>query len=155
MRICKYPPQGCRSMTGQLPLFGLKPTSVETVIHETNKSGSSVILMIETVDSVDRVSEIAAVEGVEGLLIGSNDLSIELGVPGDFQSEKFRSALRKVSVACKRNGKAMGLAGIYEMPELQAWAIEELEVRFMLVQQDSGILARGGEKCVEAVTMLA
>lgn len=141
-------------MTGQLPLFGLKPTNVQTVIEETNKSGSSVILMIETADSVEKADEIAAVEGVEGLLIGSNDLSIELGVPGNFQDEKFRYALRKVSEACKKNRKVMGLAGIYEQPELQTWAIEELGVRFMLVQQDSGILAGAGKRCVEALNTL-
>lgn len=141
-------------MTGQLPLFGLKPTAVSTVMEETNSSGSSVILMIETSESVEKVDEIAAVEGVEGLLIGSNDLSIELGVAGDFWSEAFCSALRKVSEACKKHGKIMGLAGIYEQAEYQSWAIEQLGVRFMLVQQDSGILAGAGKRCVEDVNRL-
>ncbi|KAH8880216.1 Phosphoenolpyruvate/pyruvate domain-containing protein [Thozetella sp. PMI_491] len=154
MRICKYPPQGCRSMTGQLPLFGMAPTSIATITEETNKHGSSVILMIETKESIEKADEIASVEGVDALLIGSNDLSIELGVPGDFRSEKYRSALERVSAACKKHGKFMGLAGIYDQPELQTWAITELGVCFILGQQDSGLLANGGKKCVEALSQI-
>ncbi|CAG9989375.1 unnamed protein product [Clonostachys byssicola] len=154
VQICKYPPQGCRSMTGQLPLFSLKPTPTSRVISETNAQGSSVILMIETKESVEKIDEIAAVTGVEVLLIGSNDLSIELGCAGQFQDEAFRSALAAVSAACQKHGKVFGLAGIYDAPELQSWAINTLSAGFILCQQDSGILAGGGKKCAEAVAAL-
>ncbi|KAI1777394.1 hypothetical protein F4818DRAFT_439749 [Hypoxylon cercidicola] len=46
--------------------------------------------MIETVESIQNIDEIATVPGVEMLLIGSNDLSIELGVPGHFKSKEFQ-----------------------------------------------------------------
>ncbi|MDE9440040.1 hypothetical protein EWS82_13265, partial [Staphylococcus xylosus] len=88
-----------------------------------NISASSVIVMIETKDAVENVDEIAAVEGVDVLLVGSNDLSIELGVPGGFQTPAFRSALESVSKACRRHGKTMGLAGLYDNYEIQNWAI--------------------------------
>ncbi|KAF0318943.1 hpcH/HpaI aldolase [Colletotrichum asianum] len=91
--ISKYPPKGVRSMTGQLPLFGLRPTAVEQIINDTNSLGSSVILMIETRDSVENVDAIAAIDGVDMLLIGSNDLAIELGVPGQFSSKEYRTVL--------------------------------------------------------------
>lgn len=77
-------------MTGQLPLFSLRPIPQDRVIEESNTSASSVIVMIETKDAVENVDEIAAVEGVDVLLVGSNDLSIELGVPGGFQTPAFR-----------------------------------------------------------------
>lgn len=149
--ISKYPPQGVRSMTGQLPVFELKPTPAATIVSETNARGSSVILMIETRESIDKVEEIAAVEGVDVLLIGSNDLAIELGVPGDFASKEYRDALEKVSAACKKHGKVFGLAGVYDAPELQSWALNDLGARFILGQQDSGLLAGGAKKCVGAI----
>ncbi|CAH0052338.1 unnamed protein product [Clonostachys solani] len=152
--ISKYPPIGCRSMTGQLPAFSLKPTPAATVIQESNISGSSVFLMIENKESIDHIDEIAAVEGVDVLLIGSNDLSIELGVPSAFTSERFRSALEKVSAACKKHGKIMGLAGIYDQPEIQDWAINTLGVRYLLCQQDSGLIAGGAVKCAAAVAAI-
>lgn len=154
VKICKYPPHGCRSMTGQLPIFRLRPMPIPTVIEESNAHASTVVLMIETKDSIDNVNEIAAVEDADVLLIGSNDLSIELGVPGDFKSQPFRDALTAVSQACKKYGKTMGLAGIYDWPDLQAWAIDELGVRVILAQQDSGLLVGGGKKCVQALKKL-
>ncbi|USP82133.1 hypothetical protein yc1106_09407 [Curvularia clavata] len=149
--ISKYPPLGKRSMTGQLPLFGLKTTHQDQIISESNSRGSSVFLMIETKESIDNVGDIASVEGVDVLLIGSNDLAIELGVPGQFESQKFRSALAKVSEACRKHGKIMGLAGIYGQPVIQDWAVNELGVGFILVGQDSGFIAATAKESVRAV----
>ncbi|KAF6818239.1 HpcH/HpaI aldolase [Colletotrichum musicola] len=149
--ISKYSPLGIRSMTGQLPLFNLRPTPVGTIVFETNATGSSVILMIETRRSVEQVDSIAAVDGVDVLLIGSNDLTIELGEPGDFASAKYRGALEAVSAACRKHGKIFGLAGVYDSPEIQAWGFRELGARFILGQQDSGLLASGTKGCVAAV----
>ncbi|KAF5011805.1 hypothetical protein FDECE_2095 [Fusarium decemcellulare] len=150
--ISKYPPMGCRSMTGQLPVFSLKTFPQLEVIRESNASASTVFVMIENESAVDRIDEIASVEGVDVLLIGSNDLAIELGVPGDFRSDRFKNALVKVSEACKRHGKVMGLAGIYDQPDIHDWAIHSLGVRFMLCQQDSGLIAGGAANCLAAVT---
>ena len=138
-------------MTGQLPVFSLKPTRPQQVIGESNASASSVILMIETKDGVENADEIAAVDGADVLLIGSNDLSIELGVPGGFQTPVFRSALEAVSEACRRHNKVMGLAGIYDNHEIQNWAINTLGVRYLLVHGDSGLLASGAVRCIAAV----
>lgn len=152
MSICKYPPHGTRSITGQLPLFSLKPTPQEDIISETNANGSSVFLMIETKESVDHIDEIASVQGADVILVGSNDLAIELGVPGQFNSNTFREALGVVSKACKKHGKIFGLAGIYNNHELHDWAINELAARFLLGGQDSALLARGAKEAMAAIT---
>ncbi|KAL4865519.1 hypothetical protein BDV12DRAFT_188109 [Aspergillus spectabilis] len=140
VRISKYPPQGTRSMTGQLPQFNLAPTPIPTVTEESNASGSTVFVMIETKSSIENIGEIASVPGVDVLLTRSNDLSIELGVPGDFRSEAFRAALEMVSEAAKKYGKG--------------WAVGELGVRWILGQQDSGILARGAKGCLDELAHL-
>lgn len=152
MSICKYPPQGVRSITGQLPLFSLKATPQESIISETNAKGSSVFLMIETKESVENVDDIASVQGADVILVGSNDLAIELGVPGQFRSNIFREALKVVSKACKKHGKVLGLAGIYDDHELHDWSINDLGVRFLLGGQDSAILARGAKETMLAIT---
>lgn len=154
VRISKYPPQGCRSATGQLPVFGLRPTPLADVIATSNAHASTVMLMIETKDSIENIDEIAAVPGADVLLVGSNDLSIELGCPGDHRADVFKKALEAISTACKKHGKVMGLAGIYDNPELQSWAVRELGVALMLGQQDSGLLANAGKQCVQALGAL-
>lgn len=141
-------------MTGQLPYFSLKPTPAEVFVGENNAKASSVFVMMETRESIKNADKIASVEGVDVLLIGSNDLATELGVPAQFTSDEFRSAVEAVSQACKKHGKIFGLAGIYENAELHDWALNKLEAGFVLVQQDSGILARVGKECAEAITKL-
>ncbi|KAI3529324.1 HpcH/HpaI aldolase [Colletotrichum abscissum] len=149
--ICKYPPQGKRSITGQLPVFSLKAVPQSTIISETNANGSTVFLMIETKESIENIDEIASVEGADVLLVGSNDLAIELGAPSQFKSPVFREAMEIVSRACKKHGKIMGLAGIYNNHELHDWAINELGVRFLLGGQDSAILARGAAETMAEI----
>jgi 2-keto-3-deoxy-L-rhamnonate aldolase RhmA len=141
-------------MTGQLPVWDLKPTPSDKIIAETNASASSVFLMVENKSTIENIDQIAAVPGVDVLLIGSNDLAIELGVPSGFRTETFKSALAAVSKACKKHGKIMGLAGIYDQPDIHDWAINELGVRWILCQQDSGLIAGGAAKCAEAVAQV-
>ncbi len=149
--ISKYPPQGKRSMTGQLPQFNMVPHAASTVVGPANDTASTVFVMIETDEGLGNVEEIASVQGVDVLLVGSNDLSIELGVPGDFGNEGFKGALERVSRACRSHKKIMGLAGIYDRPEVQKWAVHTLGVGFMLGQQDAGLITKGARHCVEAL----
>ena len=150
-RIAKYPPVGSRSMMGQLPLFLSDAVPVPSVVEQTNKQGSAVLLMIETAEAVKNINEIAAVEGVDVLLIGSNDLSIELGVPAQFKSEKYRSAVTAVSKSCRQHSKIFGFAGVYENAQIQGWAINELGARYNLVNQDSAWIAKGAKASKHAL----
>ncbi|PLB45414.1 Phosphoenolpyruvate/pyruvate domain-containing protein [Aspergillus steynii IBT 23096] len=151
VRICKYPPKGCRSMTGMLPQVGLRGMPLDTMIPVANQSLSTVFVMIESADAVEKASEIAAVDGVDVVLIGSTDLSIDLGVGGQFEQPTYRNALIKVSEACRAHGKIMGLAGVYDSSEIQSWAINDLGVRFILVQQDTSLLSQGAIRAAKAV----
>lgn len=132
-------------------MFGYKTNAVQNVIRDSNDSASSVIVMIESKKGVDCADEIAAVDGVDTLLVGSNDLAIELGVPGDFESIEFRSALETIGEACKKNNKIMGLAGIYRQPDFHNWAVHKLGVRFILGQLDVGLIASGATQCLAAL----
>lgn len=151
MAISKYPPQGIRSMTGQLPIFNMQAVPQPTIISEGNATGSTVFVMVEDLDAVKNVDAIAAVPGVDVVLIGSNDLALSLGVPGDFNHPDFRSALEAVSAACKKHGKIMALAGIYDSPDIQGWVVRTLGVKWMLVQQDSSLVASGAVRALKAV----
>ena len=46
---------------------------------------------------------IAAVPGIDSLLVGSSDLSVELGIPGQNGHEKIQAAVDKVVAACKKH----------------------------------------------------
>lgn len=67
------------------------------------------IVQIESPGAVDAADEIAAIDGVDVLFVGPADLSHSLGVPGQFASEPYQHALRRVVDACRAHGKAAGI----------------------------------------------
>ncbi|KAI8662195.1 Fungal-trans domain-containing protein [Fusarium sp. Ph1] len=151
VKISKYPPHGCRSMTGAMPLFNMRPTPLNEAIEFGNNSGSTVFAMIESKNAVNNSEEIAAVEGVDVLLVGSFDLSIDLGVGGNWDSKEYRTSMEKVSQVCRKHNKIFGVAGVYDNPTLHEWFINTLGARFMLVQQDLSLIAGGGQRAVRAI----
>lgn len=103
----KYPPLGVRG-------FGLTPAHVDfepvTVgqIAEHMNENIMVVLQIETKLAVDRRDELLSVPGVDAVMMGPVDLSISLGVPGDFQHPKMVEAMEMVRDSCLRHGVAPG-----------------------------------------------
>jgi len=153
--ISKYPPMGKRSMTGQLPQFQYRTHPHATVISESNDIGSTVFVMIETRKALENLDSISSVPGVDVLLVGANDLSIELDVPGQFDSPVFMAALDDVARACSRHDKILGLAGIYDKPEILRWAVQELGVGWILGGQDASFIARGAKGCMDGLRVAA
>jgi 2-dehydro-3-deoxyglucarate aldolase/4-hydroxy-2-oxoheptanedioate aldolase len=104
----RYPPAGGRRGAA----FGFAHDDFEggdvvakmKAIHER----TLVIAMIETRSGLENVDAIAAVPGVDVLWLGHFDLSNFLGIPGDFANPVFQDAIRRISGAAKKHGKAAG-----------------------------------------------
>ena len=110
---CKYPPVGHRSAMGALPQYGYRSVPVGEALPVMNQE-TLVIVMLETPGAIARADEIAAVPGLDALLIGTNDLCAELGIPGKFDDPKVEDAYRTVIAACKKHGIHPGMGGVYE-----------------------------------------
>ncbi|MCL2617288.1 MAG: aldolase/citrate lyase family protein [Defluviitaleaceae bacterium] len=108
VRYAKYPPIGKRGFGGSGADTGYKRGAHAEVMREQNEKVLT-IGQIETKVAVDNVDEIAAVPGLDVLLVGPNDLSIELGFPGDLLNPVQLEAIAKVAAACKKHGKYFGL----------------------------------------------
>ena len=59
----------------------------------------------ETVGCLEHIEEITAIEGVDGIMIGPFDLSISMGMPGQFENPEFKAAIARILKACKAAGK--------------------------------------------------
>ena len=59
----------------------------------------------ETLGALEHIEEIVALDGVDGIFIGLFDLSISMGIPGQFDKPEFQAALRRVLDACHAAGK--------------------------------------------------
>ncbi len=113
---CKYPPVGHRSITGALPQLGFEATPIPEATAAIN-AATLVVVMLETPLAIDNASAIAAVPGVDALLVGTNDLTIEMGIAGQIGHEKVAAAYEKVLGACAAHGTYAGLGGVYR-PDL-------------------------------------
>jgi 2-dehydro-3-deoxyglucarate aldolase/4-hydroxy-2-oxoheptanedioate aldolase len=76
--------------------------------EEINKS-AVVICQIESETGVRNAEAIAAVEGVDVLWVGHYDMTVSMGIAGQFQHERFLSALRSTVAAGKAHGRALGI----------------------------------------------
>jgi 2-keto-3-deoxy-L-rhamnonate aldolase RhmA len=72
-----------------------------------------IVIMLESPEAIDNVDSIAAVEGVDVILIGTNDLCMEMGIPGDYSNPRVKEAYSKVIETCKKYGKTPGMGGVY------------------------------------------
>ncbi|KAL3480933.1 Pyruvate/Phosphoenolpyruvate kinase-like domain-containing protein [Aspergillus californicus] len=111
VKHAKYPPLGTRGSANNQPILNYQslPTNVQ---NEVLNRETMLIPMIETPVAVDKVEDYLAVEGVDGILIGSNDLCTDLGIPGEYDNPLYQNAVERIVLAGKKAGKAIGIGGI-------------------------------------------
>ena len=134
---CRYPPVGHRSVTGTLPQIDFEARPLAETTASLN-AATLLVLMIETPAAVENVEAIAATPGVDVLLVGTNDLCMEMGIPGQVGDPKVVSAMERVIAACQANGVHPGLGGVYSPDLMQRYI--EMGMRFILSGNDLSFL---------------
>lgn len=143
----KYPPVGNRGCANNQPIMGFRnlPTGVQ---NEVLNRETMLIPMIETPVAVELVEEYLALEGVDGVLIGSNDLCTELGIPGQYDNPLYQKAVERVILAGKQAGKPVGIGGIGgRLDLLEKWFA--MGATWSLSGGDSSILQAGMRKITQ------
>jgi 4-hydroxy-2-oxoheptanedioate aldolase len=107
----KYPPLGHRSSGGLIPHFGYRQMNGGEQARRVNEDMLTIV-MLETPKAVSNAEQIAAVSGVDVLLIGTGDLTLELGISGDYGNPQVISAYETVIAACRRHNKWPGMGGV-------------------------------------------
>jgi 2-dehydro-3-deoxyglucarate aldolase/4-hydroxy-2-oxoheptanedioate aldolase len=104
----RFPPMGARGFGLAAPQLGYGPVSIADAIAHVN-ANVLVVLQIETRRALDRLEELLAVPNIDAVLIGPGDLSVSLGIPGDFDHPTFVAAVEKVRDRCVQAGIAPGI----------------------------------------------
>lgn len=136
----KYPPLGHRSIAGGMPYFGFRSVPMGEAAQTLNAE-SLVVVMIETPEAVANAEAIAAVPGIDVLLIGTNDLAMEMGFPGQLSHPDIARAYERVIAACKRHGKWPGMGGVYGEDLLAKYIA--MGMRMILAGNDLGMMMAG------------
>jgi 2-dehydro-3-deoxyglucarate aldolase/4-hydroxy-2-oxoheptanedioate aldolase len=104
VRAMRYPPDGTRGFAprratgGRATAGGLGPARVACVVQ------------IEATEALGELDAIAATDGVDALVVGTADLSFDLGLPLDLNSAALTSAIEEVGRAATRSAKPWGVA---------------------------------------------
>lgn len=133
-----FPPLGKRALAGAGVAFGYANLPVERVQRELN-TNTIVIAMIESTAAVANVDEIAAVDGIDLLLVGTGDLTEELGIAGQHRHPAITAAYERVAEACRRHGRWLGVAGIKGQSPVLA-DLYRLGARFLSARNDESLL---------------
>jgi 2-keto-3-deoxy-L-rhamnonate aldolase RhmA len=108
VRACKYPPVGGRGAAFGVAHDDFRSGDLAATIAAANRD-NLIIAQIETAQAVEQVEEIAAVPGIDVLWIGHFDLSLSLGIPGQFDHPRFVAAIDRVVAAASAHRLPLGI----------------------------------------------
>jgi 4-hydroxy-2-oxoheptanedioate aldolase len=152
VRAARFTPHGDRSANGGLPHLQYRSFPAGEANAALNDA-TMVIVMMEAVAALDRVEEIAAVEGVDMMLIGTNDLTAEWGVPGQFDDPRVAAAYERTIAACRKRGKHVGVGGLASRPDLVERFVR-MGARYVSTGTDLGFLVAACTAKAKAVAAL-
>lgn len=102
-----YPPGGSRGAALAIAHDGYRAGPTPAKLAAAN-AGRAIVTQIETGEGAAAADAIAALPEVDCLWIGHSDLSISLGIPGQYDHPSFAAAEGQVRDAAKRHGKGFG-----------------------------------------------
>jgi 4-hydroxy-2-oxoheptanedioate aldolase len=152
VRAAKYPPLGERSNAGPLPHLQYRSFPPATA-YAAIDAATMVIVQFESDAAIEDADAIVAVEGVDMVLIGTNDLLADWGLPGQYDHPRVRAAYEKTIAACKKHGKHAAVGGFATRPDLAAQYVR-MGARFVSTGTDLGfLLAACAAKAKEVAEM--
>jgi 4-hydroxy-2-oxoheptanedioate aldolase len=104
----RFPPQGKRG-------YGVNPTMVRyearsfPEIIEHQNLNTLAVVQFETRTAMERADELLSLPGVNIAMVGPADLSISLGVPGQFEHPQVVSTIDALIAQCNRHGVVPGI----------------------------------------------
>ncbi len=108
VEAAKYAPLGKRGVALGGTLTGFRGVEPPQFLDESNRN-TTIICQIESEEGMGNLEEIAATEGVDVLWVGHFDLTNSMGIPGQFDDQRFLDALAKVVSTTRQHGLGAGI----------------------------------------------
>ena len=143
----RFPPEGVRGYGLQPTHVGYEAVGMPDIIAHSN-ANTMVALQIETKTAIERIDELLSVPKIDAVMIGPADLSISLGVAGQFEHPTLVAAIEKIRDACIRHGIAPGIH-MRSLKLVQYW--RDHGMLFLSCNSEIGFML---EKATETVAAL-
>jgi 2-keto-3-deoxy-L-rhamnonate aldolase RhmA len=149
LRATKYHPLGNRPMNLRGPHTDYAVAPAREII-ETLNAETLTVVMVESRTAIDNLDSML-VEGVDCIMLGPDDLSQDLGVPGDMQSPVLLEAFEEVFAICRKRGVPYGLS--CQSPELaRKWF--DKGATWMPYQNDATMVLNAARAAVPALMQI-
>lgn len=104
----RFPPVGVRGYGLGAPHLEYEKVSFSEVIAHANEHTLNIV-QCEHPWAIDHAAQLLSLANVDVMLVGPADLSIALGVPGEFTHPTLIAAIERVVAACQVAGVAPGI----------------------------------------------
>jgi 2-keto-3-deoxy-L-rhamnonate aldolase RhmA len=102
----------------------MQPSAVMTDYLTRFNENNVMIVNIESIPALDALDQILAVPDVDALLIGPHDLSVNLGVPEQYDSREFKEAVSLVIRKAREKNVGAGLHYTWREDVLRDWTAQ-------------------------------
>ena len=143
----RFPPEGKRGYGVNPTMIGYESRSFPEIIAHQNRNTLAVV-QFETTTAMERADEMLSIKGMDIAMVGPADLSISLGVPGQFDHPLLIETVDRLIEKCSRHGVIPGIQ-VRAIAMAKFWA--ERGMRFVGAGGEHGLLL---EKAKETVAQL-
>lgn len=88
------------------------------LVRDSRWPKARVVVQAESAEAVRNIEQIVRVPGIHWVLIGPNDLTASLGIPGQFEAPEYLDAVAALERACRGANVPVGIFGM--TPEMVA-----------------------------------
>jgi 2-keto-3-deoxy-L-rhamnonate aldolase RhmA len=140
----KFPPDGQRGYGVGPHMIDYEVQNFDAVVRHTNAQ-TLVVVQFETRTAMEHADELLSVPGYEVAMVGPADLSVSLGVPGQFDSPVLVDTVLAFIEKCNRHGIVPGIQ-TRSVAQARLWA--ERGMRFVGASAEHGLLLEAARSAV-------
>jgi 2-keto-3-deoxy-L-rhamnonate aldolase RhmA len=148
-RFGKYPPEGIRGAA--VPPFRAREYQEFKQAADFFRAVNDETLLIAQMESREAVGNVAAITAVPGIdvaMMGTQDLSLDMGLAGQLTHPEVKAAVQTVVDACQKNGKASG-NHIANIDELRYWISRGMGM--ITYNYETNLIIDRGRECLKAL----
>jgi 4-hydroxy-2-oxoheptanedioate aldolase len=126
IRYSKFPPIGNRGACPYLRSnnYGTKYSMTE--YYEKANEEVTIMFLIENVEAVKNYKEIISVEGIDAVLFGRVDLSVSMGVAGNYEDPKLLNDIRDMIEISREKGIPAGMV-CFDYEDTIRWLEDDVD----------------------------
>lgn len=143
----RFPPVGKRGYGVNPTMIAYEAQSFKQIMDHQNRTTLGVV-QFESLAAVENADALLSTPGLDVIMVGPADLSINLGIPGEFDNPLLVSTIDRVIEKCKKHGVVPGIQ-VRTVAQARFWAARGM--RFVGAGAEHGLLL---EKAREAVSAL-